>query len=223
VRGRGVRVIVTRAPEQAEPLATRLRELGHEVVFCPLIQIEPLGDETVDCSGYDWVVVTSVNGAVELARRRTGELSRVAAIGPGTADALRERGIEPALVAQVSTQEGLLAELPRLPGRVLLAAAEDARRLIVEELGADFLPLYRVVELVPDSSPDGDVIALASPSAARAFGKLDLPIPAVSIGPQTTAAARAAGLEVVAEAKEHDLEGLLAAVARVPKSCSSPS
>src|SRR5205823_7452472 len=121
-RSRLMRVVVTRAAEQAEPLARRLRELGHEVVFCPLIRIEPLGDEQIDCSGYDWVVVTSSNGAGELARRRLGTLPRVAAIGPGTAEALAERGIEPALVATVSTQEGLLAELPRPAGRVLLAA-----------------------------------------------------------------------------------------------------
>jgi uroporphyrinogen III methyltransferase/synthase len=218
-----VRVIVTRAREQAETLAARLAELGHDVIFCPLIQIEPLGDEPIDCSGYDWVVVTSVNGAAELALRRAGVLPRIAAIGPATADALRERGIEPALVARVSTQKGLLAELPRPAGRVLLAAAEGARRLLVDELGADFLPLYRVVELVPETTPDGDVVILASPSAARAFGALAAAIPAVSIGPQTTAAAQAAGIQVVAEADSHDLEGLLAAVARVPRSCSSPS
>jgi uroporphyrinogen-III synthase len=216
-----VRLIVTRAAGQAEPLASRLRELGHEVVFCPLIRVEPLGDEPIDCSGYDWIVVTSPNGAAELARRRTGEPPRVAAIGPGTVDALRDRGIEPSLVAQVSTQEGLLAELPRPAGRVLLAAAEGARRLLVEELGADFLPLYRVVELVPELPPAGDAVILASPSAARAFGALGLVIPAVSIGPQTTAAARDAGIEVLAEADQHDLEGLLAAVARLPRSCSS--
>lgn len=218
-----MRVIVTRAREQAEPLASRLGELGHEVVFCPLIQIEPLGNEPIDCSGYDWVVVTSANGAAELVLRRAGVLPRIAAIGPGTADALRERGIEPALVARVSTQEGLLAELPRPAGRVLLAAAEGARRLLVEELDADFLPLYRVVEVIPETTPEGDVVILASPSAARAFGMLHAAIPAVSIGPQTTAAARAVGMQVVAEADTHDLEGLLAAVARVPRSCSSRS
>jgi uroporphyrinogen-III synthase len=216
-----MRLIVTRAPEQVEPLASRLRDLGHEVVFCPLIRIEPLGDEPIDCSGYDWLVVTSPNGAAELARRGAGELPPVAAIGPGTADALREQGIEPSLVAKVSTQEGLLAELPSPAGRVLLAAAEGARRLLVEELGADFMPLYRVVEVVPELPPVGDAVILASPSAARAFGGLGLEIPAVSIGPQTTTAARAAGFEVLAEADEHDLEGLLAAVARLPRSCSS--
>jgi uroporphyrinogen III methyltransferase/synthase len=216
-------VIITRAREQAEALARRLEELGHEVVFCPLIQIEPLGHDPIDCAGYDWVVVTSPNGAAELARRRAGPLPDVAAVGPGTADALRDRGIEPSLVARISTQEGLLAELPRPAGRVLLAAAEGARRLLVEELGADFLPLYRVVEMEPKAPPVGEVAVLASPSAARAFGRLGLGIPAVSIGPQTTAATRSAGVDVLDEADSHDLDGLVAAVVRLPRSCSSPS
>ena len=58
------------------------------------------------------VVVTSAFGAHELLRRARGELPRVAAIGPGTAAALRKGGVEPAFVPRVSTQEGLAAELP---------------------------------------------------------------------------------------------------------------
>jgi uroporphyrinogen III methyltransferase/synthase len=207
-----VRVVVTRPADQAEPLASRLRDAGHEVAVCPLIRIEPLGGE-IDTTGYDWVVVTSPNGASELARRRLGMLSKVAAIGPGTAVALREHGIQPDLVPCVSTQEGLLEELPRPAGRVLLAGAEGARRLLARELEADFVALYRTVELVPEATPSGDLVVLASASAARAFGRLGVDLPAVSIGPQTTAAARVAGVEVVAEARTHDLDGLLEAVA----------
>ena len=55
---------------------------------------------------------------------------------------------------------------------------------------------------------------LASASAAEAFGALALELPAVSIGPETTRAARAAGVRVVEEAETHDLDGLVAAVAR---------
>jgi uroporphyrinogen-III synthase len=120
-----------------------------------------------------------------------------------------------ALVPQVSTQEGLLAEFPRPPGRVLFAGAERARRLLVDELGADFVPLYRTRELRPDPAPEGDFVVLASASAAAAFGALALDLPAVSIGPETTRAARAAGIRVVAEAEPHDLDGLVAAVATV--------
>src|SRR4051794_29902979 len=108
---RPLRAIVTRPREQAGPLAERLRAVGLEVVLCPLIELEPVGPAEVDVTGYDWVVVTSSRGARELAERRRGELRQVAAIGPGTAAALRERGIEPALVPRVSTQEGLVAEL----------------------------------------------------------------------------------------------------------------
>ena len=67
---------------------------------------------------------------------------------------------------------------------MLLAAAEGARRLLVDERGADFLPLYRTVELHPPA-PDGDVALLASASAARAFAATGARIPVVAIGPQT--------------------------------------
>jgi uroporphyrinogen-III synthase len=224
--GARLRVIVTRPSDQAGPLAQRISELGHEPVLCPLIRIEPLGDEPIDVGAYDWVVVTSANGARELARRRRGELPRVAAIGPGTAAALAEHRIEPDLVPSDSTQEGLLAELPHPPGRVLFAAAEGARRLLVDELSADFAPLYRTVSNPPGAAPEGDLVVLASPSAARAWAGLDTTVPAVSIGPETTRAAEEAGVTVVAEAARHDVDGLVRALENAAvtlRRCSSPS
>jgi uroporphyrinogen III methyltransferase / synthase len=201
-----VRVVVTRAAAQAGPLVARLEALGHEVVRCPLIRVEPLGDEPIDPEPYDWVVVTSPNGARELARRLAAKPLRIAAIGPGTADALRDHDLHAELVPETHTQEGLAAELP--PGRILLAAAEGARRLLVDERGADFLPLYRTVELRPPA-PVGDVALLASASAARALAATGARLPVIAIGPQTAAEARERGLDVVAVADSHDLEGLL--------------
>jgi uroporphyrinogen-III synthase len=212
-----VKVVVTRPRAQAEELARELERLGHEVVLCPLIEIEPLSNEPIDVSGYDWVVVTSANGARELRRRMIGSPARIAAIGRVTAAALGGADLVPA----VSTQEGLLAELPRPAGRVLVAAAEGARRLLVDELDADFVPLYRTRELAPKQPPEGDLVVLASASAARVWGRLGAEIPAVSIGPQTTAAARGAGIDIVAEAETHDVDGLLAAI--TSRACSSPS
>jgi uroporphyrinogen-III synthase len=209
-----VRVIVTRPRDQAGPLVRRLEELGHEVVACPLIEIEPF-EGPVDVDGYDWVIVTSPNGARELVRRAAGELPNVAAVGPGTAELLRELGVEPAFVPRVSSQDGLLAEFPRDSGRVLFAAAEGARRRPIEELGADFVPLYSTRLLTPERVPEGDVVVLASGSAARSFAALGADVPAVTIGSQTTAAAEQAGLRVVAEAETHDLDGLVAAVGRL--------
>ena len=208
-----MKVIVTRPPGQAEPLASRLREQGHEVVLCPLIRIEPLGDDAIEVAGYDWVVVTSANAARELVRRAAGPLPKVAAIGPGTARAFEDASVRIALVPEVSTQEGLVDVFPRPPGRVLFAAAEGARRHLVEALGADFVPLYRTVALRPAEPPAGELVVLASPSAARAWAELRLATPAISIGPETTRAARDAGIPVVREARTHDLDGLLSAVA----------
>lgn len=212
-----MRIVVTRPRGQEEELVRALQARGHEVVHVPLLEVEPLGDSPLDVSGYDWVIVTSVNGARELRRRMTGAPARVAAIGPATAEAFGGADLVPV----VSTQEGLLAELPRPAGRVLFAGAEGARRLLVDELGAEFVPLYRTRELEPAGPVEGDLVVLASASAARAYGVLDARLPAVSIGPQTTGAARAAGVEVVAEAPTHDLAGLLAAIGSA--ACSSPS
>jgi uroporphyrinogen-III synthase len=215
-----MRIVVTRPEAQAGELAGRLEAVGHDVVSCPLIEIEPLGDEPIELTGYDWVVVTSRTAAELLVRRAEGRWPPVAAIGPGTAVALRKLGREPTLVPAVSTQEGLVAAFPRPSGQVLFAGAEEARRYLVDELDADFVPLYRTVELAPDEPPAGDLVVLASASAARAFSRLGSDIPAVSIGPETTKAARAAGVRVAAEAETHDLDGLLVAV---ESACSSLS
>jgi uroporphyrinogen-III synthase len=201
-----VKIVVTRSGEQADELVSRLEALGHDVVRCPLIRIDPLGDEPIDPSPYEWVVVTSPNGARELARRLTAKPKHIAAIGPGTADELSEHGLRAELVPDTHTQEGLLAELP--PGRVLLAAAEGARRLLVDERGADFIPLYRTIELRPPA-PAGDVALLASASAARALASTGARLPVVAIGPQTAAEAREHGLDVIGVADSYDLEGLL--------------
>jgi uroporphyrinogen-III synthase len=205
-----VRAIVTRPRAQAQPLVNALERAGIEVVECPLIEIERTSDDPVDGAGYDWLIVTSPNAADEIARRGRN-LPQIAAVGPGTAEALRANGLEPAFVPRESSQDGLLREFPRPAGRVLFAAAEGARRRPIEALGADFVPLYRTRLLKPDP-PAGDVVVLASGSAARAYAGVGGQVPAVTIGPETSRVARAVGLEVAAEAATHDLDGLVAAV-----------
>jgi uroporphyrinogen-III synthase len=203
------RIVVTRAQEQSRELAAMLEERGYEVEICPLIEVEALGDDPIDVTAYDWVVLTSANGAAELRRRMIGTPRRVAAIGHATAAAF---GGVVDLIPETSTQEGLLAALPRPAGRVLLAAAEGARRLLVDELGAEFLALYRTRELQPASPPVGDLAVVASPSAARALATVAPRMPVVTIGPETTRAATAGGLTVAAEASTQDVAGLVAAV-----------
>jgi uroporphyrinogen-III synthase len=175
-------------------------------VVAPLIAIEPIETGPVDLDGYDWLVLTSATGARELKRRATGRADRVAAIGSATARAWGEVD----LVPRVASQEGLLAELPRPAGRVLFAGAQDARPLLAEELGADLVVLYRTRALAPEI--EGDLAVVASPSAARALADVNRAIPVVTIGPETTAAARSSGLEVLREAPTADASGLVRAV-----------
>jgi uroporphyrinogen-III synthase len=191
-----MRVLVTR-----DDVAARVAALGHEPVLRELIRVEPLGDAPVDARGYDWLVVTSANGARELARRGV-TANRIAAVGPATAAALREHGLRVDLVASVHSQEGLRDELT---GTLLLAAAEGARR---DVLDADFVALYRTVELPQEV--DADVALLLSGSAARA---LRTRLPVVAIGPQTADEARRLGFDVVAVATVHTVDGLVDALA----------
>jgi uroporphyrinogen-III synthase len=206
---RSLKVLVTRPAAQAHALSDALRAARFDVVEQPLLEVEPLSDDPIDVAGYDYVVVTSANGARELARRASGRPARIAAIGPGTADALEQAGLRADLVAPVHTQEGLVAVFPQPPGRVLFVGAEDARSHLVDALGADFLPVYRTVELGVDELADADVVLLASASAARAYANAGGRGPAISIGPQTTAAARERDIAVVAEAESHDVRGLV--------------
>lgn len=217
-----MRVVVTRAAETSAELAAALRDEGFEVVECPLVGIEPISGPELDVSGYDWIVVTSRIAVEHLLPRAFGPLPPVAAIGPGTAAALRAHGVAPALVARRSTQEGLVEELPRPAGRVLFAGAEDSRQMLAQELGADFVPLYRTLALRPERFPEADLVVLASASAARALAGVRTDLPCVSIGPLTSEAAREAGLLVVSEARSHDLDGLVGAV-KLAASRAGPS
>jgi uroporphyrinogen III methyltransferase/synthase len=216
-----VRIVVTGTEGR---LAKRLRAEGFEVVEWPLVAIEPVDGPTLQADAYDWVVLTSRHAVEQLFARLEGTPPRIAVIGPGTADALREHGVEPTLVASRSTQEGLLEEMPSPAGRVLFAGAQGARDVLPRALDADVVPLYRTVELRPDAAPDGDLVVLASASAARAYGATGVDLPSVSIGPVTTAEARRLGVTVVAEAEPHDLEGLARAVKlAASRAGSSPS
>src|SRR4051812_41032247 len=155
----GRTVAVTRARAQASALAARLRALGAGVVEAPAIRIEPLGGEAPDLSAYDLVCLTSANGVRLLFERlrAAGRDARalagatVAAIGPGTAAALREHGIEADVLPERSVAESLVAALRGVPvERALVARAAEGRDVLpdaLRERGAevDVLALYETV------------------------------------------------------------------------------
>jgi uroporphyrinogen III methyltransferase/synthase len=226
----GRTVAVTRARAQASALAARLRALGAAVVEAPAIRIEPLEADVPDLSGYDLLCVTSPNGASELMARvrdaRALAGPRIAVIGPGTARALREHGIEPDVVPARSVAEGLVEALRDVPvRRALIARAEEARDALPDALRArraevDVLALYRTVaEPLDDGARaaalGADYATFTSASSARFFhaaaGTLDGPR-LVSIGPATSAALRELGFEPDVEAGDHTPDGLVAAL-----------
>ena len=153
-----MKVVVTRPRDRAAELVARLETLGHEVVVCPLVETEPLGDEPVDVDGYDWVIVTSRTWAEELRRRMRGQPQRVAAIGRATVEVLGGADLVPA----VSTQEGLLEALPRPAGRVLFAgdAAMATDVMTGEGIGQALLTGRLAAEAIV-AAGDADMVAMA--------------------------------------------------------------
>ena len=245
---KGKKVAVTRARAQASGLVTRLAKLGAEVIELPAIRIESRVDDAqvaraaqrVASGRYSTVCVTSPNGARLLlealgregldARALTGVT--IAAIGPGTAEALADGGITADIVPERSIAESLVKELSKLDlqgARVLVARASEARELLpeaLEQAGAlvDVVALYDTVrEELSDATFDRleevDYVTFTSSSTVRYFvealgGNDRFPAQArvVSIGPVTSATARELGLAVDAEAEQHDIDGLVDAL-----------
>ncbi len=227
----GRSVAVTRARAQASALAGRLRALGAHVVEAPAIRIEPIAARLPDLASFDLLCVTSPNGArrlLELARDARGLAGpAIAAIGPGTADALRAGGIEADIVPPRAVAESLVEALADRPvRRALVARAEQARDVLPDALRArgaevEILALYRTVAdpLEPAAhaaAGAADYVTFTSASAVRfylaAAGTPAARTRLVSIGPITSAALREHGLEPDVEAAEHTPEGLLAAL-----------
>jgi uroporphyrinogen III methyltransferase/synthase len=232
----GRSVAVTRARAQASGLAARLRLLGAQVVEAPAIRIVPLAVELTeaDVNGYDLVCLTSPNGvhllfaALERAGLDARALAgaRVAAIGLGTAAALREHGLIADVVPERFVAEGLLEALAGQPARrVLIARASEARDALpdgLRERGAtvDVVALYETVAepLSPDAldaALAADYVTFTSSSTVRfwwdAVGGRTGPR-TVSIGPVTSAALRERGLTPDVEAERHDIDGLVEAL-----------
>ncbi len=240
----GRRVVVTRARAQASGLAATLSALGAEVVELPAIRIEPrtdsaeVRDAVASISEYALVCLTSPNGVRLLfealadggrdARALAG--ATVAAIGPGTAHALREQGIVADVVPERFVAEALveaLADVEVEGRRVLVARAAEARDVLpdaLRERGAevDVVALYETVREEPsaeavEAARAAHYVTFTSSSTVTnltaALGDLFPPSArVVSIGPITSEAVRAAGLEVDVEAERHDVDGLLDAL-----------
>jgi uroporphyrinogen III methyltransferase/synthase len=235
----GRTVAVTRARAQASGLAARLRHLGAAVIEAPAIRIREIDGPAPELAGYDLVCLTSPNGVRLLFDRlyRAGRDARafgaagqirIAAIGPGTAAALRQHGVIADVVPERFVAEGLVEALAGVPvSRALIARAAHARDVLPDALRArgaevDVLELYETVaEAMSDDQraavAGADYVTFTSSSTVRFFFEsLDGAVPErarlVSIGPVTSQTLREHGREPDVEAVRHDIDGLVGAL-----------
>jgi uroporphyrinogen III methyltransferase/synthase len=235
----GLTVAVTRARASASGLARRLESLGARVIQTPAIRTVPLPGPPPDLTPYDLLCLTSpVAVAVLFERLRADGQDaralagmRVAAIGPGTAQALAAHGILADIVPERAVAEGLvevLGELAPPVHRALVARAREGREVLPEALRAagaevDVLALYETVAENPaahvlQEALAADYLTFTSASTVRFFLQavgddcLSADTRIISIGPITSGALREHGLQPHVEAASHDIDGLVQAL-----------
>ena len=254
----GQRIVVTRAREQAGQLSRRLREHGAEVLEVPTIKLEPptrrqdLVDALLTLNAYDWLVFTSPNGVSKFFEyffkqfhdmRDLGG-ARIAAVGPATANKLKELHLQvdlmpdEALAVEIA---GAFAEFESVENlKICLLRAEVANRELpeaLEALGAivDDVACYQTVPETEDATGaaasllerGADWVAFTSASTVENFhARFDLPallnrfpqLMAATIGPETSKALGALGLKPALEAKQHTIDGLVEALVAAQRS-----
>jgi uroporphyrinogen III methyltransferase/synthase len=241
----GTSVLVAGSRRTSSRLRQQLAVLGAEVFTQPAIRIsEPVDWSPVDSAlarldQYDWLVFTSANGVDGLLNRlftlerdvRTLAGVKLAALGKGTAERLRQHHLTPDLAPEkVDT-----ASLARIlmdgseGGAILLARATGDRPVLaedLEEIGAavDQVAVYRTVD-VDDPNPDvtdalkaGEVewvTVTSSPTArslVRLYGELLKTAKIISISPLTTATLKSLGYDPALEAMPHTVDGMVEAL-----------
>ena len=225
-------VLVTRPGGEQDPLVAELESRGYRVIAVPTVATRAIEVEWPDLAWFDWIVVTSAAGVAVLPELPRGP--RWAAVGEATARALRRVGVEADFVPGEANGRALGETIPDVAGKrvALVRASEAASDLptVLTSRGAivDDITAYETVEGPAESAPalhqalreDLAAVVFASGSAVRGFVKLggETNLPAVTIGPRTSAAARDAGFTVAAEATAQDVGEMAAAVERsVPK------
>ncbi|MCW3054170.1 MAG: uroporphyrinogen-III synthase/uroporphyrinogen-III C-methyltransferase, partial [Chthonomonadales bacterium] len=253
----GKRILVTRAREQASSLVDLLRAKGADPIEFPVIRIAHLEDySALDAAlktlgEFDWAVFTSINAVPIVAERlraldldaRAFHSTKIAALGPATANALREHlGLRADFVPTEAVAEAMLAQWPEADltdKRLLFPRAKDAREILPEQLVArgatvDLIPVYET-QFDGDGADDVrrllqegrvDAVTFTSASTVQNFAQAvatasQTPTaivgktPLVAIGPVTADAAQALDLSIHSVAEEHTIPGLVAALEKL--------
>ncbi len=233
-------VVITRSISQNESLRRLLEARGARVVEVPLIAITEPEDEGCErdevlqhFDQFDWIVVTSPNGAdcvapFLVAAHAAGDAERfpsLAAVGEATA---RSLGVTVTLTAIPARADVLAEQFPTGTGSVLVVQgnlADDSLSSSLRSKGwaVTQVVAYRTEQLRPTReimlpAMAADVLLLASGSAANAwfdaFGTTTPPF-VVAMGPSTAKVASALGIDVSAVAPEQTLESMIQTAERV--------
>jgi len=236
----GRSVVITRSIAQNESLRRLLEARGARVVEVPLIAVVEPDDEGRErdevlqrFEDFDWIVVTSPNGADRVApflsaAHAAGDAKRfplIAAVGEATA---RSVGTPVALCAEPARSDVLAQQFPEGNGSVLVVQGNLADNQLSDDIESKGWTVtrvvaYRTVHLRPTKEMmlpalSADVLLLASGSAATAwfdaFGASTPPY-VVAMGPSTAKVAVNLGLEVSAIASEQTLDSLIETAERV--------
>jgi uroporphyrinogen III methyltransferase/synthase len=246
----GKRFLITRPAHQASDFARLLRKQAAEVVSIPTIEIAAprswaeLDGAIDELGSFDILILTSSNGVDAFFERIVNPEQTLAvirgmllvAVGPKTAAALKQRGLDADLVPGDHRAEGII-ELLRDHGvagsRILYPRAEIARPLLVEALrqagGVVVAPVaYRT--LMPQQNAaqirsclkQGDIAAICFTSSSTFVNlqamlgdelrDLTRGVRFFSIGPQTSATIRSHGYRVDLEPQAWTVAALVAAM-----------
>jgi uroporphyrinogen III methyltransferase/synthase len=243
----GKRVLVTRPRHQSGQLAELLEEQGAEVLIQPAIEITPPADwRAVDqmlgrLAEFDWLVFSSSNGVQFLLDRlldtgrdlrALGALS-LAAIGPGTAEALATYRLRADLQPDEFRAEALAAALAGQAAgkRFLLARASRGREVLAEQLRAaggivEQVVVYHSSDVAAPEPRTAELLAAGqigwitvtssaiAQSLVRLFGDQLRQARLASISPVTSATLRGLGIEPAAEAMAYTMQGVVKAIVR---------
>ncbi len=243
----GKRIVLTRPEDQCIAARRKLADLGADVLLQPAITIgppddwAPLDGALARLDEFDWIVFSSVNGVEAFLRRlahsgrdaRALGRAKLAAIGPGTADALAAWHLRADLVPGEFRAEALAAALVTQakgsPRRFLLVRASRGREVLAETLTAAGHAVTQAVAYrsTDTTEPDAEIaaflkagkidwITVTSSAIARSLAALfgdDLrKAKLASISPITSGVLRELGYPPAAEAEEFTLDGIIQSI-----------
>lgn len=253
----GLRILVTRARAQASEFAEQIEALGGEPCEFPVIEVRKPVDTAVlariqaciaQAESYDWLAFTSVNGVDYFFQAlvehgvdiRRFYRAKIAAVGPKTAEALQQRGLNVELQAERYDAEGLLEAFDGVlqrGERILLPRGDLARSVLPEQLAArgiiaDEISVYETVvaekqePIVLEWLKQQHIHMLTFTSSSTVHNLIKVlqqngfqdPVavlsqyPIASIGPITSQTIRQYGLNVTIEAEQATIESLVASL-----------